>query len=92
MYKITILPQAELDLMQFRKNDKTSYIKCFDMVRELAINPRQGTGKPERLRYFQGEVFSRRVNLTDRLVYTIYETTREIDISSFCGHYDKQHL
>jgi toxin YoeB len=88
MYTIKILPEAEEDLAVLRKSDKYSYIKCFDLVRELATHPRDGTGKPERLRYFQQEVSSRRVNQTDRMIYTIYENLQQIDISSFLGHYD----
>jgi len=88
IYKIRILENAQKDLDWLRKNDKTSYIKCFDLVREIMNNPRSGTGKPERLHYFEKEVYSRRVNHKDRLIYTIYESLREIDISSFRGHYD----
>lgn len=87
-YKINILENADDDLAWFRKNDRTSYVKCFDLVREVAQAPRLGTGKPERLRYFEQEVYSRRVNKKDRMIYTIYEELREIDISSFRGHYD----
>ncbi|MBW2641002.1 MAG: type II toxin-antitoxin system YoeB family toxin [Deltaproteobacteria bacterium] len=52
------------------------------------INPREGTGKPERLKYFEKDVYSRRVNHKDRLIYTIYEILKEIDITSFRGHYE----
>ncbi len=55
----------------FRKYDKQSYIKCFDLTRELIESHRSGQGKPERLKYFKNEVYSRRINLKDRLVYTI---------------------
>ncbi|MBW2248726.1 MAG: Txe/YoeB family addiction module toxin [Deltaproteobacteria bacterium] len=88
MYKINILKKAQSDLDWFRRNDKNSYIKSFDLVRELMINPREGTGKPERLKYFEKEVYSRRVNHKDRLIYTIYEILKEIDITSFRGHYE----
>lgn len=88
MYKITILENAEDDLAWFRKHDKQSYLKCFDLVRATANSPYEGIGKPERLRFFENVVFSRRVNLKDRMVYTIYEDIKEIDISSFKGHYD----
>ncbi len=87
-YKILILKQAEEDLTWFKKNDRTSYLKCFDLVRDISQNPRTGIGKPERLKYFKQEVYSRRVNQTDRMVYTIYEKNKEIDISSCRGHYD----
>ena len=82
-YKIPILENAQDDLDGLRKNDRTSYIKCFDLVRKIMEDPRNGTGKPERLRYFEKEVYSRRVNQKDRLIYTIYEALAEIDISSF---------
>ncbi|MFO7970569.1 MAG: Txe/YoeB family addiction module toxin [Desulfobacterales bacterium] len=88
MYKINILKKAQSDLDWFRRNDKNSYIKSFDLVRELMINPREGTGKPERLKYFEKEVYSRRINHKDRLIYTIYESLKEIDITSFRGHYE----
>ncbi|MEA2027527.1 MAG: Txe/YoeB family addiction module toxin [Campylobacterota bacterium] len=86
-YKINILSNANEDLNWFRKNDKNSYIKAFDLTRELMISPRSGTGKPERLKHFKQEVYSRRINQKDRLVYTIYENIIEIDISSYKGHY-----
>jgi toxin YoeB len=87
-YKINILENASDDLDWFRKNDRTSYVKIFDLVRELMEDLRNGTGKPERLKYFEKEVYSRRVNHKDRLIYTIYESVREIDISSCRGHYE----
>lgn len=87
-YKINFLENAQNDLDWFRKNDKNSYIKVFDMVREIISDPRIGTGKPERLKYFEQEVYSRRVNQKDRLIYTIYESIKEIDISSCRGHYN----
>ena len=88
MYKVALLKKAQSDLDWFRKNDKRSYIKCFDLVRDLMSKPREGRGKPERLRYFEKEVYSRRVNHKDRLIYTIYEEFKEIDITSFRGHYE----
>ena len=87
IYKIHILENANDDLNTLRRNDKNSYIKAFDLVRENMISPRTGTGKPERLKYFDKEVYSRRINHKDRLVYTIYESIKEIDISSCIGHY-----
>ena len=88
MYRINILKKAQNDLTWFRRNDKSSYVKCFDLVRELMDTPRTGTGKPERLKYFEKEVFSRRINQKDRMIYTIYEQIEEVDISSCRGHYD----
>ncbi len=87
-YKLFFLKQAEKDLQEFRKKDKPSYLKCFDLVRSTMQNPRQGIGKPERLKFFEEEVYSRRVNQKDRMIYTIYEEEKEVDVSSFKGHYE----
>jgi len=73
IFKILILKKAENDLAWFRKNDKPTYLKCFDLVRDIAEHPRDGLGKPERLKYFEEEVWSRRVTDVDRMIYTIYE-------------------
>lgn len=89
IYKVNFLQQAKEDLDWFRKNDKPSYIKCFDLIREIIESPREGIGKPERLKYYTGEVYSRRVNLRDRLIYAIYENIFEIDISSCKTHYNE---
>ena len=88
LWKILILEKAEDDLAWFRKHQKSYYMKCFDLIREIAQDPRQGTGKPERLKYFQQEVWSRRVSHEHRLVYVIYSDTHEIDIVSCKSHYD----
>ena len=87
MYKILIHENAHNDLQWFRQNDRTAYMKVFDLLREISIKPREGTGKPERLKHFEKEVYSRRVNQKDRIIYTIYEALREIDITSCRGHY-----
>jgi len=87
-YKINILNNANQDLNYLRRNDKSSYIKAFDLIREMMVNPREGTGKPERLKYFDKEVYSRRINHKDRIIYTIYEYNKLIDISSARGHYE----
>ncbi len=88
MYKVLILSTAEEDLVWLRKNDKSSYLKCFDLIREISTSPRSGIGKPERLKHFDKEVYSRRINHKDRIIYTIYENVKEIDISSCRGHYE----
>ena len=87
IYQINILSNAEDDLKWFRQKSKKDYFKCFDLVRAVVIDPRNGIGKPEQLKYFDKEVYSRRVNHGDRMIYTIYEEEHTIDISSFKGHY-----
>lgn len=47
---------------------------------------RSGTGKPERLKHLDGEVWSRRITEKDRLVYNIGSDTITIVACRF--HYD----
>ena len=62
-WKTSILQKAEKDLEWFRQYNRSCYVKCFDLVRDLVKDPRKGTGKPERLKYFDREVWSRRVHM-----------------------------
>ena len=87
-FKIFILPTAEKDLNWYRNNDKKLYIKSFDLIRAISKDPRTGIGFPERLKYFKKEVYSRRINKKARIIYTIYQEDKTVDISSCKGHYD----
>ncbi len=49
-------------------------------------NPFQGIGKPEPLKYMEGNTFSRRIDLEHRLVYPISST--QIDVLACRFHYD----
>ena len=50
-------------------------------------NPRFGTGNPEQLKYYDGEVWSRRINKKDRFVYEIYEDEVLVVVIQALGHY-----
>ena len=71
-HRIEISPSAEEDLQWFREHDRALYLKCFDLTRALAENPREGIGKPEHLKMLGGIVWSRRVSHEHRLVYEIF--------------------
>ncbi len=87
-WRTRILKKADNDLAWFRKHKKAYYLKCFDFIREIVKEPRRGTGKPEKLKYFKQKVWSRRVSPEDRLVYVIYTEAHEVDIVSCKSHYD----
>lgn len=87
-WKVTILKKAETDLAWFRKNDRTCYLKCFDLVRELVEDPRSGTGKLERLKHFDREVWSRRVSHEHRMVYVVYANEGLVEVVSCRSHYE----
>jgi toxin YoeB len=54
---------------------------------EIAKHPREGSGQPEQLKYFSGEVWSRKVNKKDRFVYEIFEEEIIITVIKALGHY-----
>ncbi|MFO7537554.1 MAG: Txe/YoeB family addiction module toxin [Chloroflexota bacterium] len=87
-WKVLILAKAEADLAWYRRHDRSRYVKCFDLIRDIAHDPRQGLGKPERLKHFDREVWSRRVSHEDRLVYVIYTAEQQVEIVSCKSHYD----
>ena len=61
-WKILILEKAETDLEWFRQKDRKSYVKAFDLIRDVSKDPTTGTGKPEQLKHFDRDVWSRRVS------------------------------
>ena len=85
-WKLSILHKAEKDLGWFRQHKRSCYVKCFDLIREIAQDPRSGTGKLERLKYFEREVWSRRVSHEHRLVYVIYPEEGLAEIVSCKSH------
>ncbi len=88
-YKIVFCNEVIDQLNKLRKNDKNSYLKCFELVLAIAINPRNGVGKPERLKGFGNtEIYSRRINDKDRIIYQIIETEKCIELISCDGHYE----
>lgn len=88
VYEVKLLKLAKEDILWFKSNDKKSYLKCIALIESIILNPRTGIGKPERLKHFNFEVYSRRVNKKDRVIYTIYEDKKLVHISSCIGHYN----
>lgn len=84
MYKITFSKLAEKEII---KLDNKSYSKAMQLLNELEEHPRTGTGKPERLKGQEKEIWSRRISQKHRLVYAIEEEKIVILVLSVFGHY-----
>jgi toxin YoeB len=78
--------QFKNDLKWWFKNDQKKAEKILDLVTEVMKNPFQGIGKPEPLKYMEGNIWSRRIDLEHRLIYRISET--QIDFLACRFHYD----
>lgn len=88
-YLIQISKRALNDLQEIKKSGRKSDMKKIEtLFQELENNPRTGTGSPEQLKYFDGEVWSRHINKKDRLVYEIFENEVSITVIQSLGHYN----
>jgi toxin YoeB len=60
--------------------------RILKLIDAVLRNPIAGIGKPERLRYFSGNVWSRRINKEHRLVYRVFDDRIEFLQAHY--HYD----
>ena len=88
-YIIQLSKRALSDLQTIKKSGRKLDMKKLEiLLLELEIHPKTGTGSPEKLRYYDGEVWSREVNKKDRLVYEIFEKDLLVIVIQSIGHYD----
>jgi toxin YoeB len=59
------------DLGWWFKNDNKKAAKILDLVTAVMSDPFTGIGKPEVLKYMEGNFWSRRIDLEHRLVYVV---------------------
>lgn len=84
--KLAITSGATEDLEAWATSNPKVLARTIRLMAEITRNPRSGTGKPERLKPVQGEVWSRRITEKDRLVYDIAGDVITIVACRF--HYD----
>ncbi len=87
MYRIDFTRSAVKDIAKIEKSDLKSFRKLEKLIKELKLHPRTGTGMPEQLKHQSGEIWSRRLNKKDRLVYEIFEQEITITVVQSLGHY-----
>lgn len=87
-YSVRISPIAEKELKAVHKSgDKGSIKKIEKLIDELSEHPKTGTGKPEQLKGVEN-IWSRRIDKKNRLLYTIKEEIIVVLVLSVLGHYD----
>lgn len=88
VYDVVFSKTVEKTLRYIKKKDPNKFKKIRDMLAEIAVSPKSGTGRPEPLKHYNGrDVWSRRVNHKDRIVYEVHENEIRVDIISVIGHY-----
>lgn len=84
--KLSVTSAALEDLEAWSSANPKVLAKIVRLIAETTRTPRAGTGKPERLKYLGGEVWSRRITEKDRLVYDIQSDIITVIACRF--HYD----
>jgi toxin YoeB len=88
-YIIELTEEAIEDIEKHKKSgDKKILIKIDKLLNELREHPLSGTGKPERLKYFELATWSRRISDKHRMVYRIEDDRVIVIVLAFWGHYD----
>ena len=79
--------KADEEYRSWAKNDKKIFKRINDLVDDIEENGfLHGIGKPEQLKHFNEPIFSRRIDKSNRLVYSQYNEN-DLLIISCKGHY-----
>ena len=88
--KLDFSKKATIELIEINKRCSRQIInRIRSLLDEIEEHPRWGTGKPERLKHFDGETWSRRIDRKNRIIYEIYEEKSTVFVLSLTGHYEK---
>ena len=87
-YSIELAGTSRDDLQKIHKSGNKTLIKKVEkLFLELSEHPYTGTGKPEPLKYLPN-MWSRRLDKKNRLLYTINDEIVTVFVLSLKGHYD----
>jgi toxin YoeB len=87
-YTLELTFEAINDIERHKKSgDLKVLLKIDKLLNELREHPTTGTGKPEKLKYYEKPTWSRRITDKHRLIYRIENDKVIIFILSFWGHY-----
>jgi toxin YoeB len=87
-YSVELVGTSKKDLQEIHKSGNKAIIRKVEtLFLELSEHPQTGTGKPERLKNLTN-MWSRRLDKKNRLIYTISEDIVVVYVVSLKGHYD----
>lgn len=84
-YATVFQPEFREDLKYWVKENEKIADKIFRLIENIRETPFTGQGKPEPLKYFGPDVWSRRITLEHRLVYKV--SNDRIDFLQCRYHY-----
>lgn len=86
-YIVSFTEQAELDLKHWQTANPKIVAKIENLILDVLEHPGSGIGKPEPLRHQLSGCWSRRINHSDRMVYSVDEENKKIIIYQLRYHY-----
>jgi toxin YoeB len=87
-YTLVFSEIALADIEMHKKSGNKALLKKLEtLLNELMEHPKTGTGKPEKLKHQMSGIYSRRINQTHRLVYSIDENIVTVHVLSAWYHY-----
>ena len=88
-YKLILSPEAKEDIEAYRQAGNKSQLKKISVIfHELEYHPKIGTGKPKKLKYKKSDLWSRRIDRKNRLLYRIEEGIITVIVIAAKNHYD----
>jgi toxin YoeB len=89
-WDLILKPGALEDRNFFKKSGNKSLMKKIQrLLEELESHPETGTGKPEKLKENLSGYWSRRITDEHRIVYTVDNEKKLVEIYSLRDHYEK---
>lgn len=86
-YKIAFLPRARKDFDEWKKTDAKTVEKIKEILRDLTEHPFTGIAKPEPLKNNLAGKWSRRINKSDRIIYSVDGAVVIVYVFSMKGNY-----
>lgn len=86
-YKIAFLPRARKDFEEWKKTDAKTVDKIKNILKDIAEHPFTGIAKPEPLKNNLAGKWSRRINKSDRIIYSVEGEKIIVYVFSIKGHY-----
>ena len=71
--KAVVQDECLEDLRYWVDTNRKMALRVLDLMDAVLRDPYSGLGKPEHLKHFGGNVWSRRINEVDRLVYEVFD-------------------
>ncbi len=82
------MPEAQQHLIEWRKSgQKKNIAKITKLLDDLREHPTTGTGKVEQLKGDMSGLWSRRIDKSSRMLYSIEEDRVIVNVISLRGHY-----